>query len=368
MNRPAPLFTALLAAIAPGAAAAPLRMDTIRKLDGSALENVQVSSDGLKEVVFKDAAGKSATLPSEQVSSIAYERQPKAIDDAEGLIGEEDLSGAVAVLDAYVDAQIAKPSERQFRWGPAQAAWRACEVRLQAGDLAGLPAAAQRLIASFPDSRHVPRAYLLKAGAEQRSGQAEQAKQTLAELSTLVTDQALAKRWALACRLAQIQVDPGLDHAARRNELERLAGEAKGEPVVALRARVAAGESLLAGASFDQGNARELVNQAKQVFQQAISEQDADRETLAAAYTGLGDCLFLTGAEADDKAILLDAALQYLRVITVYREQGFHVPKALFYAMRCFDLMQDNRRKADMRRELASLFPDSTWAAEAKKY
>jgi hypothetical protein len=368
MNRPALLFTALLAATAPRAAAAPLRMDTIRKLDGSAVENVQVASDGLKEVVFKDAAGKNTSIPSEQVLSIAYERQPKPIDDAEGLIGQDDLAGAVELLDAYVDAQIAKPSERQFRWGPAQAAWRACEVRLQAGDLAGLPAAAQRLIANFPDSRNVPRAYLLKAGAEMRAGQAEQAGKTLGELSTLVTDQGLPKRLALECRLAQLQADPTLKHDTRRNELERLAGEAKDEPAVALRARVAAGESILAGASFDQGNARELVAQAKEIFLKALAEESADRETLAAAYAGLGDCLFLTGAEADDKAILLDAALQYLRVITVYREQGFHVPKALFYAMRCFDLMQDSRRKADMRRELASLFPDSTWAAEAKKY
>ena len=65
--------------------------------------------------------------------------------------------------------------------------------------------------------------------------------------------------------------------------------------------------------------------------------------------------------------MLQDAALSFLRVTSIYRDEGRYVAKALYYAMRCFDLMQDPRKKADMRGELLALFPGTTWAVEAKK-
>ena len=80
------------------------------------------------------------------------------------------------------------------------------------------------------------------------------------------------------------------------------------------------------------------------------------------------DCLFYFGADADDVDLMRQAVLHYLRVVTRFKKEGGYVPRSLFYAMRCFDLMQNRRRRNDMKRELVALYPDSAWAREAARY
>lgn len=352
------------------ALAGPLGADTIHRTDGKKVENVQVVSDGLKEVVYREGKNEQK-LPSDQVLSIDYEKKPKLVDEAEGFIQEEDLESAVDLLDEYVQGYLENPRKSdytQFRWAPAYASWRGVELRERVADVEGLRSAAARLIETFPDSRYVLLAHLAKANVELRSGQAPAARETLGGLVALSTSQGLPRRWELECRVLQVLSDESLKPESKRTDLQRLALEAKDYPIVLLKAQVGTGESYLAEANADQGKAKELRAQARGIFQKVVEDEAADRAILAAAYTGLGDCLFLTGADADDKGLLREAALHYLRVATVYREQGVYVPRALFYAMRCFDLMQDAARKADMRRELASYYPGSSWAAEAKKY
>ena len=52
----------------------------------------------------------------------------------------------------------------------------------------------------------------------------------------------------------------------------------------------------------------------------------------------------------------------YLRVVVIYGQFGQYVPKALFYSMRCFDLLGDRTRKSRMRSELLALYPGTGWA------
>jgi len=108
--------------------------------------------------------------------------------------------------------------------------------------------------------------------------------------------------------------------------------------------------------------------QARKAFEKVVASDGADRAVVAAGHAGLGEALFLEGADANDQAMLQNAALEFLRVATLYREQGAALARSLFYAMRSFDLLSDARRKAEMKRELLSLFPNSEWAGEAKKY
>ena len=42
--------------------------------------------------------------------------------------------------------------------------------------------------------------------------------------------------------------------------------------------------------------------------------------------------------------------------------------RALFFAMRSFDLMSDGQRKNEMKRELMALYPGTRWANDAKQY
>lgn len=340
--------------------------DTIRLVDGSKIDNVQVVTEGLKELVYKEG-GKDKTLDSATVVAVEFEKKPKEIDEAEGLIGEDDLEGAVDALDAYVGAMLEKRNPGSYKWGPAYAAWKAVEVRRRVADLAGQRSAAERVVKNFADTRYAPHAYLAKASAELQLGQGPAAQATLGELASLVESQGLGKRWQLECKLSQLESDEKLKGDARRTELEKIASDSKDQAAVRTRAQVLVGESLLADARGNTGAAKDLRNKARTAFQKVIDDKDAPREALASAYCGLGESLFLLGADADDRNQLQDAALALLRVTTTYRDNGQHVSRALYLAMRCFDLMQDSRRKADMRGELLRLFPASTWAAEAKK-
>ncbi len=203
--------------------------DTIRLADGKTIQNVQVVSEGLKEVTYKEGKG-DKTVPSDTVVGVDYDKKPKPIEEAEGYLVQEDPQSALEAFDGYVEAAIAKPVPALFRWAPPHAAWRALELRETLVDLGGVESAAKRLIQNYPESRFAPRAYLAKASAEFQLGQAAQAQETLGELSALVTAQALPRVWALACRLAQVQTDASLKPESRRTEFERV--QAVEQPVI----------------------------------------------------------------------------------------------------------------------------------------
>lgn len=340
-----------------------LEADTITLVSGKTITNVQVVSEGLLEVAYKEGRS-DRTVDSSEVLFVSFDKRPSQLEDAEGFILTEDLRSAVDVLDAYVE----KPANSNaFKWAPAAAAWRSVEVRQSQFDPGGVRGAASRLIQGFPDSRFVPLAYLAKADAELQLEQSSQAMKTLGDLTTLISSKSLPKRWQLECRVAKAMADETLKPESRRNELERAVAEADDTPTVKARAQVLIGESHLAEAAHNRAKAKELRAKAKKVFEEVLASDSATREALAAAHAGRGECLFLDGADADDKAALQESVLEFLRVTTLYRDQGRSVAKSLYYALRCFELMPDARRKADMKRELLALYPGSAWAAEAKK-
>lgn len=348
-------------------AGAPLA-DTIQLVDGKTIPNVQVVSEGLKEVAYKE--GKSdKTVASDTVLAIVYEKKPPQLLEAEGFQLTEDLESTADTLEAYVQAVMEKPSlANQFKWAPAFAAWRLVEVRQSALDLEGVRAAAGRVLQSYPESRFTPMAFLAKASAEHQTGKAAEALKTLGEFSGLISSQTLSKRWQLECRVAQAQADDKLKPDSRRSEYERALGEAAGLPAVQALAQLRIGEAFLAQAVGNQAGAKDLRDKAKAAFELVISRVGASRQAVAEAHAGLGEALFLQGADVDDKPALQEAALHFLRVATLYRQEGPALAKSLYYAMRCFDLLSDPRRKAEMKREVLALFPGSTWAGEAKKY
>jgi len=350
-------------------ASLPCVADQIVRADGTVLTGVEVEQETLASVVYKQGKEKK-TLASELVLEVRYERGPKEVEEALVSLQEGDLALALSGLDAYVAGELEKPSERRFPWAPAYAAWKTVEIRTTLADLAGVKSSADRLLASYPESRYVTQAFLAKANAEAELGDAGAAVSTLQGFRGLIETRDLPERWSLECRLALIEVDRTMAGEAKRKELAAIVQEAEAsQPTVASRARVVEGETFLreADAMQDAAKARSLRQKAQQTFEKIVRDPTADDATLAGAHTGLGDCLFYLGAEADDSALLRKATLEYLRVITLYENQSRYAPRCYFFAMRAFDLMQDKRRKADMRRELLTLYPGSTWAQEAKK-
>lgn len=360
MMRPARL--ALLLALLP----AGLHADTIVKTDGKTLDGVEVSSDGIAEVAYK-SAGKAATISSGEVRSVRYDDRPTAIDDVEALLLVEDFDGAFALADDLARRLIEKP-DRKYRWAGAQAAWLAVDVSIRMADDNGVRQAASRVIESFGDTRYAALAYLAKARAELRLGNDAAAAKTISTLKERVAAESLGKRWELEARLVATQADAALPPSSKRNEFERIASEAAGLKVVRGRAQAAIGESFLVEAAGNPGKASALRNEAKGAFEKVLEEDGADPLALAQAHAGLGETLFLLGADSDDAEVLREAVLNLLRVPTLYRTEGELVARSLFYAMRCFDLMRVPERKVDMGRELVQRYAGTSWAAEAKKF
>ncbi|HED65728.1 MAG TPA: hypothetical protein ENJ09_09260 [Planctomycetes bacterium] len=336
--------------------------DSITKTDGTVLSGVTVVNEGLDAVTYKEGRA-SKSVPAGEVASVEFDAYPEDVDEALGYLAEGDAVTALQVLEGYVDAQVRKSSERRYKWAPAFAAHMTIVLHQRLFDLQGMKSAADRLIENYPKSRYLPEAYLALARAEAWLGDSGAAMATLDRLAELVASEGLSEHWSREVALEKVALDPEQTGPAKRAALADVAKAASGDPVVWAQARVAEGESYLTEAEAAPApKAKDLREKARRVFEDVIAKDGAGEEALAGAYAGLGDCMFFEGADADDEAILKQAVTSYLRVVLSYPNQGQYVPKALFYAMRCFDLMGDRSRTRDMRRALLSLYGGTSWA------
>lgn len=365
------LSTALLSLVAVLGLAPLSAADRIYLIDGSSID-CNIVAETLKTVSYQ-VDGKSTTVATEQVLQIEYERKPQAVDEADIAATDGNVEDAIAIMEEYIAEFVGGKSPRRGQeWAPAYAMSRVIELARSIGDSETVVEAAQRLIKNAPESRQLPEAYLAKACAELRLGKAEASRATLTTFRTLIDERSLSERWLLECRLGSIRADTALKPAGLRTELQNLQAAAGEEyPTVTNRARVYEAQALLAGDAPDYGAARAI-------FARVVDDPKADAETLAAAYVGLGDCTFQAAAallkEGQDASEELRAALlSYLRVVVVYPDEIDYHPKALFYAGRCYNLLERQDENASERaqklfRNLMRDYPESTWAEEAKAF
>lgn len=346
--------------------------DKIYTSSGKVLEDVTIVEEGLTDVVYKDGRNERK-LPSEEVLRVTFEDEPRSFGEAEQMLAEDDIESAVGIYSDYVDAIVSgNAKERRHKWAPANAAWRVVGLQQSLGDLPAAAEAAGKLIANFPDSRYLPEAYMAKADAEYWSGNASAAQKTLGDFRSVISDRGLSSRWGIECDLALILTNDELVGKKRRDGLQKIVDTAGSKfKTVANRALVAMGESALADMAAKRGSSKELVAEALGDFEAVIADPLADEATLAGAYAGKGDCLYSTAAGAGDQAKLKEALKSFLRVAAVYPEQARYVPRCLFYAGRCFDLMDGDEasdRAQLMYAQVYFMYPDTQWANEAKNF
>ena len=360
-----PLFLSLAFSLA---FASVVSADTITLVDGKTLENVTVVNETMKEVSFKQD-GKSKTVPSDSVVSVEYVKKPKLVDQADLSAREGDVNGAMDTLETYVGGLIEGKGKEPMLWAPAYAMERLIQMAASLNDTDTVVLAADRLIKNAPESRYLPGAYLAKATALADDKKSAEALATIADLRKLVAGQALGQRWKLEADLAEVLADSSLAGAKRRARVIEISGLAgKDYPMVANRARVAEGESYTEGESKDFAK-------AKGVFQQIVADPKADKQTLAGAYTGLGDCILaqsieLQKANKDANASFQSAAEMYMRVVVLYPEEVRYRAKSMFLAGRAFEFQGDDLSKTRARQLYRSVireFKASTWAGDAKK-
>jgi hypothetical protein len=342
--------------------------DTIYLNDGKVLSDVTVLQESLKEVTFREK-GKTVEqkVPADDVLRIGFQPLPKAIDVAESLAAEGSTVDAIDQLKTLAES-VLDGSNKQVKqsWAAAHALHRAIELAGSIGDAKKVVELCDILAIKIPNSRRTPLALLAKAEAQRGLNDAAGAQQSLIALRGLAQNEGLSRRWTVEADLGEAQADANLNPDKRRARYKELAAAAGSEfPSVASRARVLEGESWLEGEkkNFDK---------AAEIFQIVADDPRADDATLAAAFTGLGDCLFqeAQAAAGEQKAGLLEnAVLAYLRVVVLYREQAHYAAKAAFFAGRVFDAQgtDDGRLRARrMYAEVIERYPASNWATQAK--
>lgn len=360
------LRTALAASSFSLLVASPVLADTIVRTDGGTMEDVDVKTETLKEVEYRDG-GKKETVPSEQVLRITYTSKPQLVDIAESSAEAGQIFDAIGDLQTYVDGFLAGGKRERYEWAPAYAAWRLVQLNAMVGEFDKSIAAAQKFIDNFGEARQLPLVYLAKAEAQFDKGESGKALGTLDELEAVIQTKGLPRRWAVEAELAKVLFDSSLQGQKRLDRLIEVSAKAGSEfPTVRSRADVAQGEALLE---------TQKLSEAEKVFQGVVDDPKAGPRTLAAAFTGLGDCLFQRAVKAGDTPegvkLMKDALLAFMRVVVVFKDENRYVPKATFYAGRVLDLQGTEISKAEAQRLYLAVirnYDGSTWATEARGF
>ncbi|MCB9914668.1 MAG: hypothetical protein H6828_05895 [Planctomycetes bacterium] len=343
----------------------PAAADTIYLLDGTSIDEVSITNETCQEIEYKDSS-KKKTVKTDDVLRVEFTAKSALVDRADTAAAEDQLGAAIGDFTTYVEGQLSSGKKPRYEWEPAYAMHRLVELYGIVGDAQGLIGAADKLIANAPDSRHVPEAYLAKADAQFQTGDAAGAKKTLDAMHDFIQAKRLSPRWDLEQKLASALCDAKLTGKKLRDELDKVSKEAGGNfPQVKNAADVAVAESWLAEQKF---------NEAEPIFKRVTDQPKAGRATLAAAYTGLGDCLFkrATTKEGEERAALMTDAIEaYMRVVVVYKDQVRYVPKAMFWAGRALDDSNDELQKEKAQKLYAKVARDyagSKWAEEARNF
>lgn len=354
------------------ALASSLSADQIYLVSGDPIEDCTIVAETMSEVTYKDSKRKEQSVPAADVLSIDYSKVPNLVQRADTAVKEDDLSLAYELFSEYLTGHLEDRPEKRQLWAPAYAANQIIDLNEITGDPKGTVKAAKVLIDKFPDSRYVPGAYMTMATAMAEMQDEAGAKSTLDKLENLIVSKDLSKRWSLECRLFKILVDSALRGEPRRTALSAIETDAGGEyPTVRNRATVALGESHLVDAGPTGKGGEAALAKARGLFEDVIADPSADEETLAGAYTGLGDCQFQVAAASREAEDINESLMTFLRVVVLYRDEVRYAPKAMFYAGRCFNLLgsdDDNDRANKLYSRVIRNHETSTWADQARDF
>ena len=339
--------------------------DTIHLTSGSTIDEVKIQTEGMDVVVYREGR-KNSEVKSKDVDHIVYTTKPDLIDQADAAADKGDWGNAIGDLEAYL-AENDEP-ERNFKWARDYALFHRLEYFSYAGTPEQVMEAANDLFNLAPESRHVPTGHTIKADILFLAGDAAGARAALGPFKALIDSRALGERWLLEHDLRGVLFDTNLSGDALQNKLKSLESRARsGYPILRSRIQVAIAEGHLVAGKLDE---------AETIFRGVTKAKTASDESLAAAYYGLGRCLYETaaakassGEDASDD--FQTAILSLLRVTVSYEMHRQYVPAAFYYAGRSFDGMGDDQslaRAQSMYKKVIARFPDSRWAREARAF
>ena len=365
--------TTLLASLAVAAAAtASASPDRIYKSDGSIVDNVDVISEAIGMVTYQPEKGRGeAEIESELVLRVEFTERPEDVAAAEVDAANGALLGAVSGFQTYIGG-LGERGDRKHPWAAAYSQFRLIELFEQMNteeSIQSMVGAVDQLVATYPDSRYVPLAFIKKIEAQLIHGDRAGAKASAAAFGALVEERGLAQRWQSEHKLREVLADESLSGAKLESALERVSSAAAVFPTVSNRADVAIAESMLGRGAFGE---------AEEAFGGVTESPNADDRTLAAAWCGLGDCVYrraeaMAAAGNAEGAVPLfqQAQRAFMRVVVLYPAELAYVPKSAFYAGRCIQELGGELAKDQSDRLFKFVtrnFRGSRWADSARQF
>lgn len=342
-------------------AALPQSQDRIFLRNGQVLTVDRIQTETYSEVTYRKG-GSDGRKPANEVLSLEHSTAGRALGqyaDALELMKDGEFRRAMDRFEAALrDKELT--SEARYAWATQHGLWNVLQCAASLGDLDAIVATADRLFAAVPDSFFYPHALLKKAEALQDKNDAKGAEAAFKQLQSDVAAKGLHEEWARKAELGLVLLDRSLAPADKQRKLEGIAEKNKSSPEfadVASRARVEVGNAMVEAGQYKDAQSR---------FRTIIDGGTTDGTILAGAYSGLADCAFNLGvqAQSDPKAanpLFEDAALNFLRVAATYPEAYRLAPRAMCFAGLAMNNMGKRPDALQMARKLKQNYPNSIW-------
>jgi len=362
------MFAALTATLLL-AAAAPQEAE-LELTNGKVLTVRAIKSESYQEVVYTTQSGGESRRDASEVLEVRHDLSSKLLDEYAAAIEAMDTGNfpkASAILDAVLqDDRLMERS--RYEWVKQHTLFRKARCQFAMANAAGVSATVDQLLADVPETFFYAQAMMLKAQILAISGSDSAAKGVFNQLNADVESKGLPERWSREAELGLALLDKGGDAKARERKLAGLAEKnADKFPTVASRANVEIGNVMVEASDYDK---------AQLFFERIVKAGQADSATLAAAYSGLGDCFYFRSIAMEDgdkeerKSQFQRAALHHLRVITMYKDAVQLVPRSHYFAAQALRQMNSSETSTQANQlasRLKRAYPQSAWWERLKR-
>ncbi|MFQ5748536.1 MAG: tol-pal system YbgF family protein [Planctomycetota bacterium] len=343
--------------------------EEIQLVSGKVLSVKKVTSETFTEVTYITTGGAEGRKPADRVQEVVHNLGSALLNDyVQGLELMEEKGDYTLAIQTFntvlADSRLMK--SRSLPWVRQHVRFRQIRCMFSLADYESVAATADMLLQEVPDTFFYAPALMMKAQAQELTGDRDGAAATFTQLKSDVTAKGLPERWAREAELGLLLLDKSLDGATKRARLQELVEKNRQDhPTVSSRANVEIGNSMVEGKNYAR---------AREFFQAIIDEGRADDQTMASAWAGLGDCAFQQGLALETKKesgpYFQEAILAHLRVATLYRENPILAPRSLCFAAQAYYRLETAEGKSRGKKIVAVLvarFPNSPWTRRCKE-
>jgi tetratricopeptide (TPR) repeat protein len=354
--------TLLLALAAP-------QQDALELTNGKILKVKKIKSETYQEVVYTTTGGGESRKSSGDVIVVHHDLTSNLLNDYSAAL-ESMQAGNFAAAAGQLGAVLSDQrllKRKSYAWVKQHALYRQARCMFAMADTQKVAQTVDKLLADSPDTFFYAQAMMLKAEALALAEQNAEAKKVFEQLAVDVPAKGLPERWGREAELGLVLLNQSMQGKDKELKLAGLAEKnARKFPTVASRANVEIGNVMVAAKQYDK---------AQSFFQRIVRSGQAESTTMAAAYSGLGDCHYFRGLAIEDdlkaqRPEFRAAAVNHLRVITMYKDAVALVPRSHYYAAQALRRMNESEASKQARQlasRLKRFYGQSSWWPKLKK-